>query len=155
MLPNVEREKRVVLVFVELRMSPQSSVHLPILLTVCCILQLAVEEYSEAVHTARSSACRLFETCLGIMLVMSFMYTKKSVGKRTPPCGTPSRSLTFLLWKPSTFTLAVLPKRQCLTHLCILLCTPARSSFKRRPSFQTLTKAFVKSKKTAKVFFFS
>ena len=110
---------------------------------------------SSAHHTAKSSACRVFDTCLGTVVVMSFIQTRKREGDTTPPCGTPSLNLTCLLIIPSTFTLAVLLKRKSLSHLYILPCTPARKSFSSSPSFQTLSKTFDRSKKTARTFFFS
>ena len=58
--------------------------------------------YSDALHTARSSACRVLETCRGSTVVMLLMYRRKSVGEMTPPCGTPSCIFTLLLKWPSS-----------------------------------------------------
>ena len=61
----------------------------------------------------------------------------------------------FLDLPPSNFTLAVLLKRKSLSQLYILPCTPARRSFGKSPSFQTLSNAFDRSKKTARTVFFA
>ena len=37
--------------------------------------------YSDALQTARSSACRVLETCRGSTVVMLLMYRRKSVGE--------------------------------------------------------------------------
>ena len=44
-------------------------------------------------------------------------------------------------------------KMKSLSLLFILPCTPARRSFNSSPSFQTLSKAFDRSKKTPRIFF--
>ena len=51
--------------------------------------------YSDALHTARSSACRVLETCRGSTVMMLLMNRRKSVGEMTPPCGTLSRISRF------------------------------------------------------------
>ena len=111
--------------------------------------------YSDALQTERSSACRVLETCRGSTVVMLLMYRRKSVGEMTPPCGTPSRIFTLLLRWPSSFTLADLSCRKHRIHLYIFPEMPLSSIFSRRPSRQTLSKAFVRSKKTETTFFFS
>ena len=73
----------------------------------------------------------------------------------TPPCGTPSRIFTLLLKWPSSFTLADLSCRKHRIHLIILPETLLSSIFSRGPSRQTLSKGFVRSKKTETTFFFS
>ena len=83
------------------------------------------------------------------------MLTRKRVGNTTPPWGKPYLNSTCLLVIPSTFTLAILLKRKSLSHLHILPRTLAHRSFSSSPSFQTLSKAFDGSKKTARTFFFS
>ena len=85
-------------------------------------------------YTAKLSACRVFDTCLGTVVVMSFMWTRKRVGDTTPPRGTPSLNSTCLLIIPSTFTLTVPLKRKSLSHLNILPWTSARRSFSSGPS---------------------
>ena len=67
----------------------------------------AVVVFLSVRHTTKSSACRLFDTCLGTVAVMSFMQIRKRAGDTTLPWGTLSLSLTCLLIIPSTFTLAV------------------------------------------------
>ena len=110
--------------------------------------------YSDALHIARSSACRVLETCRGSTVVMLLMYRRKSVGEMTPPCGTPSRIFTLLLKWPSSFILADLSCRKHRIHLYILPEPLLSSIFSRRPSRQTLSKAFVRSKKTENLFLF-
>ena len=75
--------------------------------------------HSDALHTARSSACRLLETCTGSTVEM-LIYRRKSVGEMTPPCGTPSRIFMLFLKSPSSFTLADLSCRKHRIHLYIL-----------------------------------
>ena len=90
---------------------------------------------------------------VGSTVVMLLMYRRKNVGEMTPPCGTPSRIFTLLLKWPSSFILADLSCRKHRIHLYILPEPPLSSIFSRRPSCQTLSKAFSRSKKTT--FFFS
>ena len=68
--------------------------------------------YSGAYHTARSSARRMLETCRGSTVLMLLVYSRKSVGEISTPCGTP-RIFTLLLKCPSSFTLANL---SCKKH---------------------------------------
>ena len=110
--------------------------------------------YSDALHTVRSSACRVLEKCLGSTVVMLLMFRRKSVGEMTPPFGTPHIFTLLLKW-PSSFTLADLLCRKHWIHLHILIETPLSSIFSRRPSCQTLSKAFVRSKETETTFFLS
>ena len=76
--------------------------------------------------------------------MMLLMYRRKSVGEMTSPCGTP-RIFTRLLKCPSSFTLADLSCRKHRVYLYILPEMPLSSIFSRRPSRQTLSKAFVRS----------
>ena len=108
--------------------------------------------YSDALHTARSSACRVLETCRGSTVVM-LIYRRKSVGEVTPPCGTP-RIFTLLLKWPSNFILADLSCRKHRIRLYILPEPPLSSILSRRPSRLTLSKAFVRSMKTDNLFLF-
>ena len=64
----------------------------------------------------------------------------------TPFCGT-SHIFTLFLRCPSSFTFADLSCRKHRIHLYILPETPLSGIFSRRPSRQTLSKAFVRSKK--------
>ena len=66
----------------------------------------------------------------------------------------PSRIFTFLLKWPSSFTLADLSCRKHRIHLYILPETPLSSIFSRRPSRQTLSKAFVSQRKQRQPFSF-
>ena len=61
---------------------------------------------------------------------------------------------SLLLKWTSSFILADLSCRQHRIHLYILPEPPLSSIFSRRPSRQTLSKAFVRSKKTEATFFF-
>ena len=108
--------------------------------------------WSAALHTARSSACWVFNTCLGRMVVMLLIYRRKSVGEMTPPCGNPSLILTLMY--PSSLTLADLSCRKQRIHLYLLPDTQLWSTFSRRPSRHTLSNAFVRSKKATTTFFF-
>ena len=110
--------------------------------------------YLDALNTAISSACMVLETCQGSTVVMLLMYGRRSVGEMTPPCGTP-HSFTLLLKWPSSFTLDDLSCKKHQIHLYILPETPLSSIFSRKPSHQTLSKAFVRSKKIETTFFFS
>ena len=103
---------------------------------------------------ARSSACKVLETCQGSTVLMFLMYRRKNVDGMTPLCGTPCIS-TLLLKCPSSFTLADLSSRKHRIHLYILPETPLSSIFVRRPSCQTLSKVFIRLKKTETIFFFS
>ena len=102
--------------------------------------------WSAALHTAKSSACRVFDTCLGRMVVMLLIYRRKSVGEMTPPCGTPSLILTHSLMHPYSLTLAGLESNGSILP---------DTRLSRRPSRHTLSNAFVRSKRTATTFFFS
>ena len=138
--------KSVLTVLVVLSCSVQFLVQLHTSLIVFCMQWTAVVVCSSAHHTAKSSACRVFDTCRGTVVVIPFIQIRKRIGYTTPPCGIPSFSFTSLLIIPSTFTLAVLLKRKSLSHLYILPCTPTRESFSSSPYFQTLSKAFDRSK---------
>ena len=89
-------------VFTSLIWRPQSFVHCSTLFTASWILQAEDVVYSDALHTARSSACRV--TCRGSTVVMLLMCRRKSVGEMTPPCGSPrisrfcSNGHPVLLW---------------------------------------------------------
>ena len=90
--------------------------------------------WSAAHYTTRSSACRVFDTCLGRMGVMLLMYRIKSVGEMSPTCGTPSLILTLSLMYPSSLTLADLSCRKQGIHLYILPDTRHCRTFSTRPS---------------------
>ena len=65
--------KSVLTVLVVLSCRAQLSVQLHTSLTVFWMQWTAVVVCSLAHHTAKSSACRVFDTCLGTVVVMSFM----------------------------------------------------------------------------------
>ena len=69
----VDSVKSVLTVLVVLSCSAQLLVQLHTLLMVSWIRWTAVVACSSAHHTAKSSACRVFDTCLGTVVVMSFM----------------------------------------------------------------------------------
>ena len=66
----VERKKTVDWVLTGLIWSPQSCVHLCTLSAASCIMYAADVVYSAELQIARSSVWRVFETCLGITVVM-------------------------------------------------------------------------------------
>ena len=66
----VEREKTVDWVLTWLIWSPQYCVHLCTLSAASCIMYAADVVYSAELQIARSSVWRVFETCLGITVVM-------------------------------------------------------------------------------------
>ena len=61
----------------------------------------------------------------------------------------------FLLRMPHSFTRAVLANRKCWIHMYVLQRTLVHSSSTRSPSFQILSNAFERLKKTAGTYFFS
>ena len=69
----VDSVKSVLTVLVVLSCSAQLLVQLHTSLKVFWIRWTAVVVCSSAHHTAKSSACRVFDTCLGTVVVMSFM----------------------------------------------------------------------------------
>ena len=69
----VDSVKSVLTVLVVLSCSAQLSVQLHTSLMVFWMRWTAVVVCSSAHHTAKSSACRVFDTCLGTVVVMSFM----------------------------------------------------------------------------------
>ena len=69
---GVSVEKRVDTVLLLFSFSAHLSVQSLALLMVSWILLAAVDVCSEALHTAKSSACRVLETCFGMVDVMSF-----------------------------------------------------------------------------------
>ena len=95
---------------------------------------------------AKSSACSLFLTFGPVADTISLMKMRKSVGEIALPCGTSSLRLTFLLYTPSIFTLAVRFSRKLLIHLYMFPAMPLLANFRRSPSFHTVSKAFVMSK---------
>ena len=86
-------------------------------------------------------------------LIRSLMNTKKRVGYRTPPCGTPCLRSIFLLFVLFTTTLA---RRLCMSDLIHQNIFPWMLhffSFKSRPSVQTLSNVFCRSIHTVSVLF--
>ena len=69
----VDSVKSVLTVLVVLSCSAQFSVQLHTSLMVFWMRWTAVVVCSSVHHTAKSSACRVFDTCLGTVVVMSFM----------------------------------------------------------------------------------
>ena len=111
----------------------------------CCILYVALVACSSSHQRTRSSAHSAAFTSLGSSATRSFIKTKKRVGDRTPPCGTPWRKSTFLLCRLSRVTLACRLNRYDLIQFNMLLVTPYLWSLTIKPSFQTLSKAFWRS----------
>ena len=69
----VDCEKGVLTVLVVLSCSAHLSVQLQTSLIVFWMKWTAVVVCFSAHHSAKSSACRVFDTCLGTVVVMSFM----------------------------------------------------------------------------------
>ena len=73
----VEREKSVQTVLLLLILSPQSMAYLDTLLTVSLSCRFAVVTYSQLLHMAKSSACRVFLTFGPVADTISLMKMRK------------------------------------------------------------------------------
>ena len=69
---------------------------------------MAVVAYPSMLHRNKSSAYIVHFTWDGNFLIRSFMNSKKMVGDRTPPCGTPCLRSILLLFVLSTTTLVLI-----------------------------------------------
>ena len=105
-------------------------------------------------HSTRSSAYSADLTPLGSSDTRSLMNTRKRVGDRTPPWGTPWRGRIFLLLSWSRLTRARLLNRYDLIHLSMLLATPFLISLTMSPSIHTLSNARCMSIQATRVAFF-
>ena len=83
--------------------------------------------------------------------LMSLMYSKKSIGPRTEPCGTPDVTYVVSDRVPLTETRCLRFDRK---HVCVCVCVtsdPYEVSLDRRRLCGTLSKALAKSRMSASV----
>ena len=112
---------------------------------------LAVVAYSSVRHRTKSSVYIAHFTGDENLLIRSLIYTKKSVGDMTPPCGIPC--LRSILWL-FVLSMTTLARRLCRYDLIHRNISPAMMhffSFRSRPSVQT--NAFCRSIHTVSVCF--
>ena len=83
--------------------------------------------------------------------LMSLMYSKKSIGPRTEPCGTPDVTYVVSDRAPLTETRCLLFDRTDVIQLCVLAVIPYEVSLDRRRLCGTLSKALAKSRRIASV----
>ena len=77
---------------------------------------------------------------------MSLMYSKKSIGPRTEPCGTPDVTYVMSDRAPLTETRCLRFDRKYVIQLCVLPVIPYEVSLDRRLLCGTLSKALAKSR---------
>ena len=83
---------------------------------------------------------------------MSLIYSKKSIGPRTEPCGTPDVTSVMSDRAPLTETRCLRFDRKDVIQLCVLLpVIPYEVSLDRRRLCGTLSKALAKSRRIATV----
>ena len=84
--------------------------------------------------------------------LMSLMYSKKSIGPRTEPCGTPDVTYYVVSDRaPLTETSCLRFDRKDVIQLCVLPVIPYEVSLDRRRLCGTLSKALAKSRRIASV----
>ena len=83
--------------------------------------------------------------------LMSLMYSKKSIGPRTEPCGTPDVTSVVSDRAPLTETRCLRFDRKDVIQLCVLPVIPYEVSLDRRRLCETLSKALAKSRRIASV----
>ena len=83
--------------------------------------------------------------------LMSLMYSKKSIGPRTDPCGTPDVTSVMSDRAPLTETRCLRFDRKDVIQLCVLLVIPYELSLDRRRLCGILSKALAKSRRIASV----
>ena len=83
--------------------------------------------------------------------LMSLMYSKKSIGPRTEPCGTPDVTSVVSDRAPLTETRCLRFDRKDVIQLCVLPVIPYEVSLDRRRLCGTLSKALAKSRRIASV----
>ena len=79
--------------------------------------------------------------------LMSLMYSKKSIGPRTEPCGTPDVTAVVSDRAPLTETRCLKCYRKYVIQLCVLPVIPYEVSLDRRHLCGTLSKALAKSRR--------
>ena len=82
---------------------------------------------------------------------MSLIYSKKSIGPRTEPCGTPDVTSVMSDRDPLTDTRCLRFDRKDVIKLCVLLVIPYEVSLDRRRLCGTLSKGLVKSRRIASI----
>ena len=82
---------------------------------------------------------------------MSLMYSKKSVGPRTEPYGTPDVTSVMSDRAPLTETRCLRFDRKNVIQLCVLPVLPYEVSLDRSRLCGTLSKALAKSRKIASI----
>ena len=82
---------------------------------------------------------------------MSLMYSKKSTGPRTEPCGTPNITSVMSDRAPLTETRSLRFGRKDVIQLCVLPVIPYEVSLDRRRLYGTLSKALAKSRRIASI----
>ena len=93
-----------------------------------------------------SSAKRRILDC-----TFSFMYSKKSIGPRTEPCGTPDVTSAMSGRAPLTETRCSRFDRKYLIQLCVLPVIPYEVSLDRRRLCGTLSKALATCRRFASI----
>ena len=83
--------------------------------------------------------------------LMSLMYSKKSIGPRTEPYGTPDVTSVVSGRAPLTETRCLRVDRKDVIKLCVLPVIPYEVSLDRRRLCGTLSKALAKSRRIASV----
>ena len=87
----------------------------------------------------------------GTVSFMSLMYSKKSIGPRTEPYGTPNATYVMPDRAPLTETRCLRCNRKYVIQLCVLPVIPYEVSLDRRRLCGTLSKALAKSRKIASI----
>ena len=82
---------------------------------------------------------------------MSLMYSKKSIGPRTEPCGTPDVTSVMSDRAPFTETRCLRFDRKYVIQLCVLPVIPFEVGLDRRRLCWTLSKAFAKSRRITSI----
>ena len=85
------------------------------------------------------------------MSLMSLMYSKKSIGPRTEPCGTPDVTSVMSDRAPLTETRSLRFDRKDGIQWCVLPVIPYEVSLYRRRLCGTLSKALAKSRRMASI----
>ena len=82
---------------------------------------------------------------------MSLVYSKKSIGPRTEPCGTPDVTSVMSDRAPLTETRCLRFDRKDVIQLCVLPVIPYEVNLDRRRLCGTLSKALAKSRRIASI----
>ena len=82
---------------------------------------------------------------------MSFMYSKKSIGPITEPCGTPDVTSVMSDRAPLTENRCLRFDRRYMIQLCVLPVIPYEVNLDRRRVCGTLSKALAKSMRIASI----